>query len=257
MHGSVAGRCPICEIETTFCATSADYRETLACSGCVAAGGSIPRERGVAWVLELFRPDWRSARIHEFAPAGRSLSRWLERECPAYSASHWMPHLPPGAAIRGGTNENVHDLTWPDDSIDIVISLDVMEHIDSPESAVREVTRVLRPGGLHIFTTPTYPMLDTIRMARDLPDGEVEHLAEPEYHGSPNDPGGSLVYHRFGLDLASCVREWSGSDCTVMRFDAPGMGVAGYFTEVYVNGDLVRRAADAPVASGRWWRGRG
>lgn len=250
-----AGRCPICEADATFCASSEDWRESLACQGCAREGGSIPRERAVAWALELFRPDWRSLRVHEFAPVDRALSRWLSRQCPAYTASHWSPDAPRGAVLRGLRNEDIHALTWGDECFDVAISLDVMEHVDSPEAAVREVTRVLRPDGLHIFTTPTYPMLETIRVARDLPEGGVEHLAEPEYHGSPNDPEGSLVYHRFGLDLASLVREWSGHDCTVMRFDAPGMGVAGYFTEVYVCGDLRPRGegSGSRAVSRRWW----
>ena len=159
--------------------------------------------------------------------------------------------------MAGSTNEDIHSLTWPDGCLDVVLSLDVLEHVTSPEAAIGEVSRVLRPDGVHIFTTPTYPGPETIRTAQDLPDGTVEHLQEPEYHGSPNDPEGSLVYHRFGQDLMGQVRQWSGRDCTVLRFDAPGIGVAGYFTEVYVNGDLVRRpVVAAPAVSRRWW-GRG
>ena len=49
------------------------------------------------------------------------------------------------------------------------------------------------------------------------------------------------------------TREWSGRDCAVMRFDAVGVGVAGYFTEVYVNGDLARRPIVDSAARRRWW----
>lgn len=251
----VAGLCPICGADATFVASTPGWRETLACSGCASCGGSLPRERAVAWALETVRPDWRTLRVHEFAPAGGAFSRWLARECPAYSSSHFSPDAPRGSTVRGMRNEDIHALTWGDECFDIALSLDVLEHITSPEAAIAEVSRVLRPDGVHLFTTPTYSMPETIRTARDLPEGGVEHLAEPEYHGSPNDPEGSLVYHRFGLDLMSCVREWSGRDCAVLRFDAPGIGVAGYFTDVYVNGSLVRQPAE-PAPSRRWW-GRG
>lgn len=254
MGTPVLGRCPICGDGATFVASTAAWRESLECSGCVANGGSLPRERAVAWALEVVRPDWRSLRVHEFAPAGKAFSRWLARECPAYTSSHWSSDSLRGALVRGMRNEDIHDLTWGDDCFDVALSLDVLEHITSPERAISEVSRVLRPDGVHLFTTPTYPMPETIRTARDLADGGIEHLAEPEYHGSPNDPEGSLVYHRFGLDLMSCVREWSGRDCAVMRFDAPGIGVGGYFTEVYVNGSLVRRSSVAAPRR-RWGRG--
>jgi SAM-dependent methyltransferase len=250
----VSGWCPICCSEVMFAASTPGWRESLACSGCSTSGGSLPRERAVAWTLDLVRPDWRSLRVHEFAPAGGAFSRWLARECRAYTASHWDPSAPQGLVVRGLPNEDIHALTYGDECFDIALSLDVLEHITSPDVALAEVSRVLRPGGMHIFTTPTYPHPETVRTARDLPDGTVEIFGEPEYHGSPNDPSGSLVYHRFGLDLLSCVRQWSGRDCAVLRFDAPGVGVAGYFTEVYVNGDLARRAPDADSAPRRrWW----
>lgn len=253
----VSGWCPICCSETTFTASTPGWRESLACSGCSTSGGSLPRERAVAWTLDLVRPDWRSLRVHEFAPAGGALSRWLSRECPAYTASHWDPSVPQGAVVRGLPNEDIHALTLEPGSVDVALSLDVLEHITSPDVALAEVSRVLAPDGVHIFTTPTYPHPQMVRTARDLPDGTVEHFGEPEYHGSPNDLSGSLVYHRFGLDLLACARQWSGRDCAVLRFDAPGVGVAGYFTEVYVNGDLARRAPYASLAPRRrWWWGR-
>lgn len=250
---SVSGWCSICGSEAVFAASTPGWRESLACSGCSLFGGSLPRERAVAWTLDLVRPDWRTLRVHEFAPAGGAFSRWLSRECPAYTSSHWDPSSAPGAVVRGMANEDVHALTYGDECFDIALSLDVLEHITAPDAALAEVSRVLRPDGVHIFTTPTYPHPETVRTARDLPDGTVEIFGEPEYHGSPNDPSGSLVYHRFGLDLLSCVREWSGRDCAVLRFDAPGVGVAGYFTEVYVNGDLARRPAVDSAARRRWW----
>lgn len=248
----VMGVCPICGPDATFVASTPGWRESLACTRCAAEGGSLPRERAVAWALETLRPDWRGLRVHEFAPAGGAFSRWLAAQCPAYTSSHWSPELPRGSTKRGMRNEDIHDLTWGDGCFDVVLSLDVLEHITSPDTAIAEISRVLRPGGIHLFTTPTYPMSETLRTARDLPDGGIEHLVEPEYHGSPNDPEGSLVYHRFGTDLLSHVREWSGRDCVVMRFDAPGIGVAGYFTDVYANGSLAGSPGE-PALPRRWW----
>lgn len=260
MHGAVgeavSGWCPICCLEASFCAATPGWRESLACSGCDARGGSLPRERAVAWALDLVRPDWRSLRVHEFAPAGGALSQWLARECTGYSASHWDDSAPRGAVVQGLSNEDVHALTYGSGCFDVALSLDVLEHITAPDIALAEVSRVLRPDGVHLFTTPTYAMPETIRTARDQLDGTVEHLAEPEYHGSPNDPEGSLVYHRFGQDLLSLARKWSGRDCAVMRFDAPGVGVAGYFTEVYVNGSLRSRPPSAESTNRRRWWGR-
>ncbi len=49
------------------------------------------------------------------------------------------------------------EMTFPDESFDLVHSFSVFEHIDHPKAAIQEVARVLRPGGmayisLHLFT---------------------------------------------------------------------------------------------------------
>lgn len=42
----------------------------------------------------------------------------------------------------------------PDDHYDIVVSVEVLEHVEDDETFVAEVSRVLKPGGRFIMTTP-------------------------------------------------------------------------------------------------------
>lgn len=44
----------------------------------------------------------------------------------------------------------------PDQSFDIVLSHDVLEHVDDPRVSVAEIHRVLRPGGLSVNLFPVY-----------------------------------------------------------------------------------------------------
>ncbi|HWU28965.1 MAG TPA: class I SAM-dependent methyltransferase, partial [Microbacterium sp.] len=56
------------------------------------------------------------------------------------------------AAERGATNidfsvEDVHALSFADDSFDIVHAHQVLQHVGDPVQALREMRRVTRPGG--------------------------------------------------------------------------------------------------------------
>lgn len=43
---------------------------------------------------------------------------------------------------------------FPSDAFDIVLAIEVMEHVDSVEDVLREVHRVTRPGGIFFLTSP-------------------------------------------------------------------------------------------------------
>jgi 2-polyprenyl-6-hydroxyphenyl methylase/3-demethylubiquinone-9 3-methyltransferase len=58
--------------------------------------------------------------------------------------------------------EDACALSFPDNSFDVVISSECIEHTSDPKRALREMTRVLKPGGLIVVTSPNkawYPVL--------------------------------------------------------------------------------------------------
>jgi ubiquinone/menaquinone biosynthesis C-methylase UbiE len=57
--------------------------------------------------------------------------------------------LHPGVELRQGW---ANELPWPDASFDIVVSCNMFHYITHPVQAVREMTRVLRPGGRLVIT---------------------------------------------------------------------------------------------------------
>lgn len=46
-----------------------------------------------------------------------------------------------------------------DAMLDVVVALDVLEHLDDDRRALDEILRVLRPGGMLLATVPAYPFL--------------------------------------------------------------------------------------------------
>jgi ubiquinone/menaquinone biosynthesis C-methylase UbiE len=60
---------------------------------------------------------------------------------------------------------DVHSLGFRDSSFDLVTSFEVIEHLDCPLTFLKEVYRVLRPGGVFLITTPNaYYYLYMLRM---------------------------------------------------------------------------------------------
>ena len=49
---------------------------------------------------------------------------------------------------------SAYEIPMPDASFDIITCVEVLEHLDSPMKALREVDRVLRQGGYLVVTTP-------------------------------------------------------------------------------------------------------
>lgn len=48
------------------------------------------------------------------------------------------------------------DIPSESESFDCVLSTSVLEHLEEPQAALREAFRVLRPGGVAIYTAPLY-----------------------------------------------------------------------------------------------------
>jgi SAM-dependent methyltransferase len=187
-------------------------------------------------VLRAVDPDWYNKTIHESSPGSSGVSVLLRNTCRAYVPTHYFPGVALGTAHQGYRCEDLEKQTFEGEAFDLVITQDVLEHVFDPAAVHREIWRTLKPGGCHVFTTPIYKhMVKTKQCARLRPDGSVEHLEEPEYHGNPSDPeGGSLVTYRYGYDIADLIAEWAPFDVEIRRFNDRTRGIIAEFSEVIV-----------------------
>ncbi len=225
------GTCPICDAKVTFSSTNPWYRDFLLCRRC----GSIPRERALVHAAKSLGLVGPGMFVHESSPANRAVDRWLKARAGTYCASHYFEKVPRGTISGGYRSEDLEQMTFADESVDVHVSLDVMEHVFRPDRVFAEVRRTLRKGGVYLFTAPTYKgLVETVTRSMRNPDGSVEFLLEPEYHGNPISEDGSLVTFHYGYDLPELIREWSGMDTMVLRFNDRNHGIVGEFTETYV-----------------------
>jgi hypothetical protein len=223
------GKCPICEGRTLFVETGEWLRDQYLCVRC----GSIPRWRALIVTLDAEFPDWRDLAIHESSPFGPA-SQKLRREAGRYTGSQYLlPEVPRGAASGAVTCQDLEALTFPDQSFDLLVTQDVLEHVLRPELAVQEIARVLRPGGAHVFTVPTYEGRSTVVRATPSVSG-IEYLLPAEYHGNPVDPNGSLVVRDWGEDLVEFISEHSGLPTEAHAYHDRSRGLDGWSLVVFV-----------------------
>jgi hypothetical protein len=115
------GYCSICQHESRFTASDTWLRDFYVCSGC----GTIPRQRALMEVLNIVSPKWRRLSLHESSPTIPFL-----QQCLNYSHSFYFPEIAPGLLHPGGSRcENLEALTFPDDSFDLFVTQDVLEHV--------------------------------------------------------------------------------------------------------------------------------
>lgn len=126
------------------------------------------------------------------------------KKYPFYTRTFFSTKIPFGTVMKNGTRcEDIQQLTFPDESLDLIISSDVLEHVANIDLAFAEMKRVLKSGGKHIFTVPTYD--GPTRQRATIWNNEIKYLLPAEYHCDPARDGNGfiLVFWDYGPDLAT------------------------------------------------------
>ena len=132
-----------------------------------------------------------------------------------------------GDFVNNTMHQDLMDLSLKEESIDLVISSDVLEHIPNPYKAHEEIYRVLKKKGRHIFTVPFYQteFLDEDRAIIDS-NGNAIFIKEPIYHGDQIRAEGILVYKIFSLEMLIRLRK-IGFRTNLYHLYMPSYGILG------------------------------
>jgi hypothetical protein len=197
-------RCGACQRLTVILAFSRDEELHL----CLRCRANLRYEL-LATYLRQACPNVESLSVLELdnqSPLRAFLSR-----AQSYTRSYFRDGVARGEVrADGAVCEDITRLTFPDESLDLIVSSDVLEHVPAVLAAFRESARVLRPGGMHVFTVPIHAHTERTMQRARIEDGKVVHLiTPPDYHYDPLSPEGILAFWEFGPDLpVAMATEW-------------------------------------------------
>jgi len=134
--------CPICDYRGRFLSLGTPVRWHGRCPAC----SSRERHRLIHLFLEHENINLHDGcSILHFAPEPYFI-KMMDGNSNYHTAD-----IVPGKARH---TMDMASITFPDNTFDIVISNHVLEHVDNDSQAIREVHRVLSPGGIAIITVP-------------------------------------------------------------------------------------------------------
>jgi SAM-dependent methyltransferase len=206
---SYSGYCFVCKELTRFVVDvgvrfgdNKNLREGLLCERCKLSNRN--RLMYLAVMNESCSPNVKDVAIMECQSA---LYAALKNVMPGILGSEYIDetcvsgqsYLCNGNDIR---HEDVTKLSYADDSLDLVVHNDILEHVYDYRAAFKECHRVLKSGGSMVFTMPFFmSQNENLLRGRRLADGSLEHILPPEYHGDPVHPEGAYTFHYFGWKI--------------------------------------------------------
>jgi len=133
----------------------------------------------------------------------------------------------PGEIVHTIRNESALDLSFKDESFDIIISQDVYEHVPDITKALGEAFHVLKQGGKLLISIPLrWNQIRSMERAV-LKNGKIIHIMPEEYHGNPLSKKGSLVFYNYGWDFLEMLKNAGFDDVYMLGYYSTKFGHIG------------------------------
>ena len=173
-----------------------------------------------SWIMKTFAP-FVKGHVVEYGAGIGTVSELLfplgERLTLVEPSVTLIPKLRANFADRAtveicGEMLEQHAAAAADCSVDTIVMINVLEHIDDDREALRHLVRMLRPGGhLLIFV----PALQALMSEIDLMHGHFRRYHRPDLVGKVKSAGAHVIESRYFDFLGTfswlVVNKWGGS----------------------------------------------
>ncbi len=211
------GFCTFCAAPRTFVVsagamvgTNINLREGLICRRC--------RLRNRLRLLFKAIEDWsggaaalRARKVYLAERVTSFYVRMAERVGDLTASEYLDPAFRSGSVHRRRGRRVRHEdlcrLSFPDESFDLVVHGDVLEHLADDGAALAEMRRVTRRGGAMLFSVPfLHDRVEHEVRATLADDGRIVHHLPAVHHGNPVSGEGSLAFRAYGWALLDDLR---------------------------------------------------
>ncbi|MFV5686295.1 class I SAM-dependent methyltransferase [Flavobacterium sp. GB2R13] len=139
------------------------------------------------------------------------------------------------------------DIPLEDSSIDFVLATEFLEHYFDTASILKEIKRILKPGGVFFYTVPgIWPLHEaSYDYHRFTPFALEEHFKQAEYASSIIKPLGGFHYH-FALSLTLWIE---------FRFSKKYRNIVKPFLKAFINSLIKKDNKSLPFKNGQMYSG--
>jgi predicted SAM-dependent methyltransferase len=203
--------CPVCGQRSVFVPFGDPPRPLAKCSVC----GSVERHRLLYLYLKqktnLFKDQ---LSVLHFSPEKGLSAVFSAQKNLRYATSWYEPDR------TADFHLDLTRLALPDESWDVLIAYHILEHITEDRKAMREMYRVLKPGGWAVVQVPVREEPDTFEdptvvtaKERNEKFGQSDHVrfyGWKDFADRLTEAGFEVKIERFGRELGdAAVREFS------------------------------------------------
>lgn len=216
-------------------------RETLSCRACGATMRDRQMANGLLQVAQYynglplgtwrdlteFRTSWSKSMDILDTDSFSSMSHVL-RGMPGYRHSQFHPRMLNGSELPDGSiNVDLTSMPFETGSLDVVMTSEVIEHVEDDERAHLEIHRCLRVGGTYVFTVPYNPcLLETLHLTQRSGVVGNSFILRRQDHGDPLSKSGIIAHRIYGKQFQDELRAM-GFEVTFHKLDVFSAGIFG------------------------------